>query len=287
MKPEINYPHASRTPRNGVFLVSPDIAAAWLELNDNYRVWQQSVTDRWVRQIDSGGWIVTHEALGFDWNGKLFDGQHRLHAVVQSGQTIPLRVVIGVDPAAAGVVNTGAPRTADDALRNAGFHNVSTVATTARYWTRRTSTHGKRTLQPNEVLGIATAMDGIHSIAQGAISIYNAQAIPQMQAGPICIAGYLIHAHRDAEAVAEFFRFMATVATGVDMQAGSAALALSQRLTRERDQARIRGRGRIGQDLLVALILSAFRAHQRGTAITRLVVQGDECPTDLPYIDRR
>lgn len=282
-----SYPFASRTPMDGVFNVTPEIAAAWLELNDNYRVWQQSVTDRWVRQIETGAWLVTHEALGFDWNGALFDGQHRLRAIVQSGVTVPMRVVTGITPEAAGVVNTGAPRTADDALRNAGFHNVSTIATTVRFWARRSSKRGKATLQPNEVLSMANAMDGLQAVAQAAQGVYNAQTgALMMQAGPVCIAGYLIHDTRPPMVVSEYFKFLTSVATGADLKAGSAALALSQRLTRERDQARVRGRTKVSQDLLVSLILSAFRAHQRGGDIKRLVIQGDETPSDLPYIDR-
>ena len=283
-----NYPPAQRTPMDGVFNVSPKIAEVWLELNVcNYRVWTQEKTDLWVRQIESGSWLVTHEAIGFDWNGNLFDGQHRLKAIIQTGQTVPLRVVTGITPEAAGVVDTGAKRTADDALRNGGFHNVSTIGTTARFWARRTRKRGKVTLQPNEVLELAMFMDGIGAIAQAAQAVYNAQSgVRQMQAGPICIAGYLVHTHRDAATVSEYFKFVTTVATGTELKAGSAALALFQRLARERDQARNRGRGKIGQDLLVALILSAFRAHMRGSIIKRLVIQGDETPSDLPYIDR-
>jgi hypothetical protein len=78
--------------------------------------------------------MVTGEAIKFSTSGELIDGQHRLQAIIESGKPQWLLVIRGLDPATKAVIDTGAPRTAGDALKLVGLggSNVFAVAAAAR-----------------------------------------------------------------------------------------------------------------------------------------------------------
>tara|TARA_R110002167_G_scaffold26380_7_gene90910 strand:- start:3034 stop:3915 length:882 start_codon:yes stop_codon:yes gene_type:complete len=292
MSPKNKYPIAdSSAPENGVFLIAPEAAYVWLDTrnNDNWRGLKPAQVAKYLRQIRNGQWVVTHEAIGFDWNGQLFDGQHRLAAIVEYGKPVPMRVVVGVDPKAREVVDSGMARTVGDTLAASGYTNTPTMATVARFWHRRTNGHTSRVaLAPVEVAAIVKDMPGLEAICAEAMGTYSTmKGVKLFGPGPVAIAAYCISVERTHRMVREFFKFMKTVASGVGFEPGSAELALSHRLQREREAAKATGRTSVGQDLLVALILSGFRASRRkGSSISRLVLSGNETPSDLPYLDR-
>lgn len=77
--------------------VTPQMAEAMLRTNvDNQRKITPSTVDRYAQDISSGSWKLTHQGIAFNAKGELFDGQHRLTAVVQSGVAVDLRVTFGV-----------------------------------------------------------------------------------------------------------------------------------------------------------------------------------------------
>ena len=45
-----------------------------------------------AKDMKQGRWIVTHQGIAFNTKGEMFDGQHRMMAVVLSGQTIQMMV---------------------------------------------------------------------------------------------------------------------------------------------------------------------------------------------------
>src|SRR5690606_39031073 len=80
-----------------------------------------------------GAWQITGEAIKFDTNGALADGQHRLSAVVESGASVDMLVVRGVAPEAQTVMDSGAKRTASDALTLVGQKHPAVLAAAARF----------------------------------------------------------------------------------------------------------------------------------------------------------
>lgn len=82
--------------------VTPEMAARWLEHHNskNRRVSQHHVGNI-ADQIRKGLWVLNGQSISFDDNGRLLDGQHRLHAVALCGISTPMLVVTGVtDPEA-------------------------------------------------------------------------------------------------------------------------------------------------------------------------------------------
>lgn len=112
--------------------VGPELAERWLERNSSNRPIRQRDVDKYARDMAAGNWQMTGEAIKFDVSGTLLDGQHRLWAIVDSGQTIRMTIVTGLAPESQSVMDSGTKRTAGDALHLSGFKNPNNVAACAR-----------------------------------------------------------------------------------------------------------------------------------------------------------
>lgn len=112
--------------------VSPEIAAEWLSHNTSNRNLRESRVGVLVRDMRAGRWQMTAEPVKFNGDGTLLDGQHRLTAVVRSGCTVPMAVARNVPHESQRVMDSGARRTASDALALKGELNASLLAAAAR-----------------------------------------------------------------------------------------------------------------------------------------------------------
>lgn len=82
--------------RSGFQTVTPEMAEKWLEKNTNNR----GVSDTRVRQLAEamrrGEWRLTHQGVAFGADGSLYDGQHRLWAIMEAAVPIRLMVTTGL-----------------------------------------------------------------------------------------------------------------------------------------------------------------------------------------------
>jgi len=116
-----------------IIQVSPKQAETWLKKNtQNNRKLQKRLVNQYSRDMILGKWEMTGEAIKFDKNETLIDGQHRLSAVVASNKTVTMAVVTGLDHQVVQVIDTGRQRSAGDALTVAGkgqyANNVAALA---------------------------------------------------------------------------------------------------------------------------------------------------------------
>jgi hypothetical protein len=107
--------------------LTPEVAAKWLGRNLGNRNLRRHKVLQYARDMREGNWQTSGQAIQFDWDGRLIDGQHRCEAVIESGVTVKVIVVRGLDPRAREVIDTGAKRSPGDALRFAGFTNDPTL----------------------------------------------------------------------------------------------------------------------------------------------------------------
>jgi len=108
-------------PAAALRTVTPDVAIRWLEnANPNNRAVSDAHVARLARDMSEGRWILTHEGIAFDPQGRLLDGQHRLWAVIESNQPVEMHVFFNLTPEALMVINTGKPRSLADVLRISG-----------------------------------------------------------------------------------------------------------------------------------------------------------------------
>lgn len=95
---EVPAPKAIDAEAGQTFDVTPELAAKWLERNTRNRVLRMPVVIRYANDMRAGRWMVTGDAIAFDKNGAIINGQHRLWAVFESGMTVRMLVCFDLEP---------------------------------------------------------------------------------------------------------------------------------------------------------------------------------------------
>jgi len=100
-------------------LVTPEMAAKWLEKNKSNRPLRQNVVASYAAQIRAGQWRLTHQGVCLDCRENLIDGQHRLTAIVQTDIAILMQVsrMTTEESALALPLDVGAKRNYSDILK--------------------------------------------------------------------------------------------------------------------------------------------------------------------------
>ncbi|MEI6655778.1 MAG: hypothetical protein WCP45_13520 [Verrucomicrobiota bacterium] len=120
-------------------VVTPAKAKAWLETMSPNRKVKDSSVAMYASDMANGNWKISPQGIAFDDGKALFDGQHRLLAVIRCGLSVPLLVLRGF-PTLQGkmktmdVVDCGAIRSLPDRLKLMGCYagNPNLVCAIAR-----------------------------------------------------------------------------------------------------------------------------------------------------------
>jgi hypothetical protein len=242
--------------------VSPELAESWLSKNPNNRNLRRSVVDGYARDMSAERWALNGETVKFAADGHLFDGQHRLNAIIVSGTTVPMVVVRGLSPDVMPTVDAGAKRSYSDALKLQGEDNTSTLAAVARravMWERgmRTNTGAIRPT-PLEMNDFLERHPEIRTSADLASRLASRESLPASVYG-LC---HFLFAQLDAE---DASWFLMRVNDGDGISSSDPIAQLRGRITR----LRVRG-GRINETEGLALTIRAWNAHRAGETRTKL-----------------
>lgn len=113
-------------------MVTPELAAELLKLNVENRTLRQTNIDKIARDMTQGRWEDNGDTIRFSDEPALLDGQHRLLAIIKTGLPMPLWIRSGLAKKTRSTMDTGARRTAGDALKFAGVSNGKNVAAVIR-----------------------------------------------------------------------------------------------------------------------------------------------------------
>lgn len=103
-------------PIVSIEMITPEKAQQMLNTSIGNRELRKNHVDRLAGAIIRGEWRITSQGVGFDKNGHLRDGHHRLNAIIKSGVAISTTVVRGLPENAYEVIDTGALRNLSDLL---------------------------------------------------------------------------------------------------------------------------------------------------------------------------
>lgn len=111
--------------------ITPGIAREFLSHNTrNIRPMNKSAIKQYAESMRAGTWQANGETIKFYEDGTLFDGQHRLQAIIESGTTQEMLVVTGV-PNDVSVTDIGRTRSAKVIADNMCGHSISSNAISA------------------------------------------------------------------------------------------------------------------------------------------------------------
>ena len=207
-------------------LVTPEMAAAWLGRNTNNRHKRIARIERLARKLLAGRWTVTHQGVAIGADGTLYDGQHRLEAIVRSGVAVWMLVVRNLSPEARGDIDTGEKRLTNDNLAIVDGTPISNadaaIANTLRFMLFSDGT-GCRPCEVDEMRDIlARFSPGVAAIKRAMPT--NAKSI---SIAPVVAA--FVFAHVVAPDAIE--KMAAQLHSGAGLQSGDPILALRNALT--------------------------------------------------------
>lgn len=245
--------------------ITPEIAAKWLELNHSNRTLQEARVTAMVDDILHDRWKLTHQGIGFDTNGDLFDGQHRLTAVLRSGKTVKMMVTRGMDPDTKEVTDIGKVRSFTDILNFRGFSNRAILGAVVKmhlHYLKGTSiqSYGKAISVPELIEHLEEYEQKYSNAAKLAGAWYVDIDAPPKVVG----TAYCIFEDVDPAAALEFFESMVNHATNGE---DDPRRALMSRLR----SMKVSGE-KIPTPLLLNLFVKAWNQWRTGTPATRMQV---------------
>jgi hypothetical protein len=115
-------------------MITPEYARVLLQKNQDNRPLHVSRVKLFEAELRDGNFKLTHQGIAIGCSGRLLDGQHRLHAIANTGISAPLMVATGVPDESFAVLDTGIKRGASDVLAICGSENRTQVASAIRLY---------------------------------------------------------------------------------------------------------------------------------------------------------
>lgn len=250
------------TTRIELVAVTPELAEFWLTQNDANRSIRRAIWKAYARDMAAGAWKLTAEPVKISPNGKLLDGQHRLHAVVDSGATVTMFVAYDVPEDAQAAMDSGSKRTAADALALRGDSSTAVVAATARIAlgvAYSPESIGKYTATHAEIVGWVDDHPDVFDAASFISSIQNRikGCRPSMAAYTLLMLSQIDHD--------QAYSFWAAVADQVGDYPGDPVVALARRFSEA-----YRERESLSHSAQLSMIYRAWN-NRRGSKQMRIV----------------
>lgn len=258
--------------------ITPELALEWLT-DPKYKAANRTIRKtkvaQYVKAMRDGKWKITGEAIKFDKNGKLIDGQHRLNAVIDADVTVQSLVVSGLEPETQDFMDTGAARDAKDVLGIHGVRHASVAAAAGRLmyaWDVGRLNQGQQTPKAtnDEILDYVQKNPWL-------VELFGSQQadlrkVP-MRGGNLLAALGLCY-RLDADGAVEFLN---KLANGVGLEEGDPILTLRDRLVKMTVN-----RESHSPYVMVSAVCRTFLAWRKQEPWTKLMLYYQEVAVPIP-----
>lgn len=243
--------------------VTPKVAKEWLGKNQNNRPLSQSAVDVLVEAIRNDEWVQNGEAIKFSASGVLIDGQHRLEAIVQTGRTLEMVVVRGLEEESFNTIDQGRKRSFSDMLARDGETNANHLAVAVRYyWIFGTAPLARYKVK-RSIPQLYTTLEGAGAIRSSVATVYSWHARILGSVG--ILAGCY---HRCRSMGAEYAdEFWAGVCEGEDLSKSDPAYKLRRRLLDDKTSAT---QDKMGRATFLCLLVKCWNAYAEGGVLESL-----------------
>lgn len=209
-------------------VVTPDIARAWLDQNTHNRKMKARHVDRLARDMAAGRFDFTGDAIRFDRNRVLIDGQHRLLACIKSGKPFETLVIYNLPPKAQDRIDSGRSRSADDILSLSNFHHTTVMSAACRILLAEKAENNTLSSSPwsnAEVIDVVTRHPKLPAAINRCAPTLPPRGISRAHVAVIYYVGTNLTNAPDA---AE--RFLSVIVTGIPAYEGCPAHAYRERI---------------------------------------------------------
>lgn len=241
--------------------VGPERAKELLSTyHEDYRKYRPKYAEGLARDMRSGHWNFDGSPIRIDIQGNLFDGQHRLHSVVESETIQSFLFIAGLPVEAYNTTDTGLARSYRDNLRRRGYANVTLRGALVRLiskWDDNLSLDDSKRLTNAENDEVHDKyVDSISRALEVGMNTNRRVDMPKS----LWVFSWWLLARVDVE---KAHTFLVATAQGENIGRGDPAYTLRNRLYDERDNYRTRNE-------LMYLVFQAWNAFMKGEQITRL-----------------
>lgn len=259
--------------------VGPDLARKWLEQNVSNRQVRPARVKEYTKAMTDGRWLYTADPIRFDVDGRLIDGQHRLLAVVKSGTEQQMHVVRGLAREAQDAVDTGAARTASDALKVRGFKHGPQLAVTVPIvnWLLKGGGFAASYSRDDAVywVGVHEGLDDTVDLA-----VKNRNLLP-CQLAPYAAAHYAARAVSQDRAATDAF-FVDQLVETIGLTTGAPALATRRYLLGQREDKKPATKE--VKAAVVLALLEGYKQFRAGHTLSTLKAPRGGWPVDDPVV---
>lgn len=208
--------------------VTPDLAREWLKDNDHNRPLVKSRIAHLAAEMSSGKWAANGATIVRTSAGKLLDGQHRLHAIIQYGNPIQMLVVEDAGFNTFATIDTGRSRTGGDVLSLHGLkRSVTAAAAAGLLWRMFHAERINCRVPPPYLVDIVDRYPGIEKWSQRLANVGAGKRQICPNGVMVAILTYLDDIAEKPSLAEAFFD---GVLNGDNLQIGSPILALRNRL---------------------------------------------------------
>ncbi len=235
--------------------IGPDLALQYLSHNSGNRRISGPHIAALSRDLAQNRWMFNAQPICFAANGRLLNGQHRLHAVILAGHAIEAVVVRGLEAAAYATYDNHAKRRVELTGKGESFGDQALAAAMANLlWHHERKTRAMHSAK-------ATAAEVQQIIAEHPRLLALRSFARRMgNFGRASVIGYAAYVmERDDPVLAA--RFLASLETGADQRPGHPILALRGSLQKLRSD-------KAPQSEQLATLLAGwerFKARQHGS----------------------
>lgn len=260
--------HKATTPApavtRSVMLVTPALAAEWLKSNAGNRTVDKAAVDRLAAVIRAGRWRTTHQGIAIGADGALYDGQHRLHAIVAAGRSVTVVVTTGLTPDDLAAIDSNVgkgTRTPRDILRMSRGVHLTTSASGALSWAAALVSPGGICVTRRVTAEMLDESERVHGDAFRVLAPILVAGT--MRVGCAAVVGSLMVAWRSAPA--QVVAFAEMLRTGENLPAHHPALMLRNFLF-----SRVGMGGHSHRIDVSRRTFAAFAAFSRGATLQKL-----------------
>lgn len=239
--------------------INPNVASNWLRCNRLNRPLRRSHVAFLSREMSAGLWQVNGQAIVISEDEDVIDGQHRLHAIIDSGVTIKSLVVYGVAKEAFKTIDTGAVRSGSDALSvwfpGRPLQIVQAVGRAVPWCMamERGGTRMKEKVANSEIIEYVTKHPSLWKVAE---RVAGFPREGRLMTFAVSVALYEMLARKDAEDASDFMAEL----LGGEGEDGKASHVLRTLL--EKDRRRLAGR--YPQSTRVRMAVKAWNLMRTG-----------------------
>jgi hypothetical protein len=244
-------------------LITPAAATQWLANNHQNRPLRKAVISAYASDMTAGRWQQNGETIKRTIDGKLLDGQHRLHAIARAGVAVKMLVIDGLPENSFHTIDTGMRRSNAQLVGLAGHSNSSAQASMARWIVLM------ETAQPNSMRrGSVTAQQVFDALERHPLVSHFAQRLPHKGIRAFipaaAISVLVLAAEKYGQALAD--DFLTSFKSGEGLKKGDPVYELRERLIANSSRV-----AKLTTQTIVAITIKAVRAYaaQRTLGILR------------------